>query len=146
VGASSLDKGVEGGASLYVRKAGGLRIEEGPEACRYYYLGELAPGDMVVGAEGAVCVPTNYAVGEGGLNHLIEPVGGGDIGEGWDPGSLQLPAFAQDYHLDYLGAGGGVEGTEGVVGIAGDDATADEPVNSSVEVLVGVDVGERDAG
>ncbi len=81
-------------------------------------------------------------MGEGCFYYFVVPIGGGHVGEGWGWWGLERPAFAEDDHLDYLGAGCGVEGAKGVVGVAGDDAAADEPIYCAVEELVGVDIGE----
>lgn len=54
---------------------------------------------------------------------------------GW---GVKGPAFTKDHHFHELGAGGAVIGAEGIVGVAGDDAVADQPVDGLVEVVAGV--------
>ena len=53
---------------------------------------------------------------------------------------VKRPVFTKDHHFHELGAGGTIVGAEGIVGIARDDAVANQPVDGLVEVVAGVHV------
>ena len=57
----------------------------------------------------------------GGFDIGVEGGAGRDIGEGGRGGLVEGPGVAEDDQFSYLGAGGRVEGAEGVVRVAGDD-------------------------
>ena len=58
-----------------------LRVEERPEARKHYYLGELAPRDVILGAESAVRIAAEYEVFYSGFDILVEPIARGYIFE-----------------------------------------------------------------
>lgn len=137
--------GVEGAAVCHVGEGRYLGVEQRPSDCIHDNLGELAPRDVVAGAECAVGVAVDHAVEGGSFYVGVVPFAGLNIREGGYGGGIEGPACAEHYHLHDLGAGGGVEGAECAIGVACDDVAAVQPVHSLVEVLAGIDIIKVDA-
>src|SRR6187200_585143 len=64
-----------------------------------YYLSYLAALGIVVGAEGAVREAADHVAISGGLDELVELVGGGHVAEVWAAARVALNARRTDHHL-----------------------------------------------
>src|SRR5207249_431659 len=78
-----LDVPVKRRAGGHVGERGRGRVHDLPALGQHDDLGDLPPGDTVVGPEGAVGVAANHLVVGGGLDEIVVGAAGQHVGEMW---------------------------------------------------------------
>jgi hypothetical protein len=130
--------GIVGAAGRDIGEGGHGRLQDRPRGRSDNDLAELAHGEAVIGAERAVGKAADYSVEEACFDVEVMPVCRLDIGKsglGW---GVKGPGLTKDHHFHELSAGGTIIGAESIVGVAGDDAVANQPVDGLIEVVAGV--------
>lgn len=105
---------------------------------------DFSTGDLVVASECTVVVTGDPALLSSSHNCVVEPVGGGYIGE-LASGQVVLDAQEPNCHSSKLSTGDGGVRIELAVALTVDDASGSQSVHSGSEPILGADILEVDA-